>query len=105
MDELWDKIRLSIRQYCANALKGFYDICQQSLLKPESCWEYEDGQQMSAGDVYRAFEQRTLFLHAMLKVYEKYDYVVMPTAVCFPFDKNIRWPKVVNGKAMKTYHN
>ena len=41
----------------------------------------------------------------MLRVYEKYDYIVTPTAVCFPFDKNVHWPEVVNGKAMKTYHN
>ncbi len=105
MDEFWDKIWIPIRHYCANSLKGFYDKCKQSLLKPESRWEYEDGQQMTAGEVYRAYEKRTEFLHAMLKVYEKYDYIITPTAVCFPFDKNIHWPEVVNGKAMKTYHN
>ncbi|MBP5212897.1 MAG: hypothetical protein J6Z30_08580 [Pyramidobacter sp.] len=105
MDEFWDKIWIPIRHYCANSLKPFYDTCRQSLLKPESRWEYEDGLSMSAGDVYRAFEKRTEYLHAMLKVYEKFDYVVTPTAVCFPFDKTIHWPATVNGRAMKTYHN
>ena len=105
MDEFWDKIWIPIRHYCANSLKGVYDKCKQSLMKPESRWEYEDGLNMSAGAVYRAFEKRTEFLHTMLKVYEKYDYIITPTAVCFPFDKNIHWPETVNGKAMKTYHN
>lgn len=105
MDEFWDKIWLPIRHYCANSLKNFYDMCKQSLLKPESRWEYEDGLGMSAGDVYRAFEKRTEFLHRMLAVYEKYDYIVSPTAVCFPFDKNVHWPEKVGGRAMKTYHN
>ena len=60
---------------------------------------------MSAQDVYRAFEKRTEFYHAMLKVYDDYDYIVSPTACCFPFDKNVHWPETINGTPMRTYHN
>ncbi|MGN0837768.1 MAG: amidase [Pyramidobacter sp.] len=105
LNEFWETIWLPIRHYCAASLKPWYDKCKQSLLKPESRWEYEGSLTMGAQEVYRAFEKRTEFYHAMLKVYENYDYIVSPTAVCFPFDKNMHWPETVAGRPMHTYHN
>ena len=105
MNEFWETIWLPIRHYCASSLKPWYDKCRQNLMKPESRWEYDGSLTMSAQEVYRAFEKRTEFYHAMLKVYDDYDYIVSPTACCFPFDKNVHWPETINGTPMRTYHN
>jgi amidase len=44
----------------------------------------------------------------MLKLFERYDVLALPSAQVWPFDKHIRWPqeiKTVNGSvSMDTYH-
>ena len=37
-------------------------------------------------------------------MFDKYDFLVLPTAQVFPFDANISWPKEIAGKTMDTYH-
>ena len=38
------------------------------------------------------------------KLFEKFDYLLLPSAQVFPFDANVHWPKSINGVAMDTYH-
>ena len=37
-------------------------------------------------------------------MFEKYDFLILPSAQVFPFDAWLRWPKEINGTAMDTYH-
>ena len=37
-------------------------------------------------------------------MFETYDALVMPSAQVFPFDVDLRWPDVVAGRPMSTYH-
>ena len=40
----------------------------------------------------------------MVKLFQTYDYVLLPSAQVFPFDALEHWPKEINGKKMDTYH-
>ena len=33
-----------------------------------------------------------------------YDFLIIPSAQTFPFDKNLQFPKYINDKQMDTYH-
>ena len=39
-----------------------------------------------------------------MKIFDTYDFIAVPTAQVFPFDKNIHWPEEISGKKMDTYH-
>ena len=103
--EYWEKVWLPLRHYSANNLKGFVDEGKKELLKPEAQWEYEGAVRMSGSDVYSAYVKRTQFYNAMMKVYEEYDLLAVPSAQVFPFDKTIHWPQEIAGRRMTTYHN
>ncbi|MER8389319.1 amidase family protein [Mesorhizobium sp. M1380] len=40
----------------------------------------------------------------MVSLFERYDYLLLPSAQVFRFDASIRWPKEINGRTMDTYH-
>lgn len=40
----------------------------------------------------------------MLALFERYDYLILPSAQVFPFDADIHWPKEIAGHTMDTYH-
>ena len=37
-------------------------------------------------------------------MFQRFDYLVLPSAQIFPFDAKLDWPKSINGKPMDTYH-
>jgi amidase len=47
---------------------------------------------------------RSAWYQAVRRFFERYDYLVLPSAQVFPFDVSTHWPKEINGKAMDTYH-
>ncbi len=47
---------------------------------------------------------RSAFYRAVLRLFEKVDVLILPTAQVFPFDVDLDWPKEVGGRAMDTYH-
>ena len=40
----------------------------------------------------------------MRRLFERYEYLLLPSAQVFPFDATTHWPKAMNGKTMDTYH-
>ena len=103
--EFWDRIWLPLRSYCACSLKRHIDNGYRDIIKPEVAWEYDETIKLSAQDVYDAFVRRTSYYNAMMKVFDEYDYIAVPSAQVFPFDKYIHWPEEIEGRKMKTYHN
>jgi len=102
---LWNDVWLPMRHFASQFLKGLYDDpAKRALLKPEAIFEYEGGQKYSAQDIYFASQKRSEWFLALLKVFETYDYVAVPTAQVFPYEKTIHWPKEIAGKKMDTYH-
>ncbi len=105
MEELW-QTWLIFRHWLvrSRALPLYENPKTRALLKPEAIWEIEGGQNMQADTVSKASASRARWYAALLKAFQTYDYLVLPTAQVFPFDANIHWPKEINGRPMDTYH-
>ena len=73
-------------------------------IKPEAMWEYECSLGLSYMDFMRASQARTAYYQHMLGLFEKWDVLALPSAQCWPFNVDLRWPKEVGGRAMDTYH-
>ena len=105
MERLW-KTWLTMRGFIIAGIAGglYADPKTRALMKPEAVWEIESGLKFTAADVYRASVDRSAWYQALNKLFERYDYLVLPSAQMFPFDAKTDWPKSVNGKPMDTYH-
>jgi amidase len=73
-------------------------------LKPEAQWEVEQSFQLTAAQLYQASVARSAVYQAFRRLFERYDYLVAPSAQVFPFDAQAHWPKTIAGVAMDTYH-
>ncbi|MEM7218719.1 MAG: amidase [Pseudomonadota bacterium] len=74
------------------------------LLKPEARWEIRGGAKISADDVSRASGERARFYAALVRAFERYDFLVLPSAQLFPFAAETHWPREIAGRRMDTYH-
>ena len=89
----------------ANGQRDNYDDpVRRALLKPEMVWEIERGLDMTAREVHFASKRRSAWYQALLALFERYDYLILPSAQVFPFDATTHWPKEVGGRTMDTYH-
>lgn len=80
------------------------DPRRRALLKPEAVWEAEGAGRLSAPDVYAASITRSAWHGCVLKLFERYDLLALPTAQVFPFGVDLHWPKEVAGRPMDSYH-
>lgn len=105
IDAVW-KAWLCLRAWqSGGALLSYYnDPEKRPLLKPEAVFEVESGLKLSAFDVTAASAVRTEWYQAVRRFFEKYDYLIAPTAQLFPFYANLHWPREIAGKNMETYH-
>jgi amidase len=104
-ERMWD-IWVKLRHWLlAGELMPLYsDPRKREKMKPEAVWEAEGGLKLSALEVYEASAARSDFYRAMVKLFETYDFLLLPSAQVFPFDAGIHWPKAISGIAMDTYH-
>ncbi len=87
------------------ALLGYYrDSATRALLQPEAIYEVETGLGQSACDITAASQVRTRWYEACRRFFERYDFLVLPSAQVFPFDAAQRWPRTIGGTSMQTYH-
>lgn len=105
MAKLWDVWRTLRHWSVASSLGPLWqDPVKRAQLKPEACWEVENGLALSAADIYLASTGRTMWYREILRLFEHYDYLLLPSAQVFPFDCTQPWPKEIDGVAMDTYH-
>ncbi len=87
------------------ALKPLYDNPERrALLKPEAVWEIEGVLELSALKVHAATTVRSDWYRLVLKLFDTYDLLALPTAQVFAFDAKQHWPTEVGGRAMDSYH-
>jgi amidase len=105
LDKVW-RAFLATRAWHAGSpiLTLYEDPKRRALLKPEAIFEIESGAKLSAYDLSAASMTRTHWYEAVRKLFERYDYLVLPTAQLFPFDVAWDWPKEIAGRKMETYH-
>ena len=104
-EALW-RAFVTLRQATSGcALKALYDdSAKRDLLKPEAIWEIESGARLTASAVYAASVTRTAWYRSVIGLFERYDFLALPTAQVFPFDIRIPWPHEVAGRTMDSYH-
>ena len=73
-------------------------------IKPEALWEHDQAAALTGNELMAASAQRTAFYLHLLTLFERHDFLALPTAQVWPFDAALRWPSHINGKAMDTYH-
>lgn len=105
MERLWE-VWLTHRHWIiAGELSDIYhDPIQRKLLKPEAQWEIEVGLKLTALQLYKAAVGRTAWYTALRKLFDCYDFLLMPTAQVFPFAIESNWPDTIEGIAMTSYH-
>ena len=105
LERLWQTWLVHRHWLIQGSLGAAYaDPQKRSLLKPEAQWEVQGGLQLSAADVYQASVNRSDWYRALGKLFERYDFLLLPTAQVFPFDAQQPWPRLVAGREMDTYH-
>ena len=70
----------------------YADPEKRKQLKPEALWEFERCLKISGIDVRIAAGVRTDWYQVVRKLFERYDYLVLPSAQVFPFDVETHWP-------------
>ena len=43
-------------------------------------------------------------LNQVNKIFEEYDFLALPSAQVYPFDKKLQYPEYINGEKLDTYH-
>ncbi|MCB5198299.1 amidase [Loktanella sp. TSTF-M6] len=102
---LWDSWT-TLRSFAiAGSLGSLYDTAAtRDALKPEAIWEIERGRALTAVEIQRASNIRSDWFRAAVRLFDKVDAVVLPTAQCWPFPLDWTWPQNIAGVAMDTYH-
>jgi amidase len=104
-DRLWDAVvKLRSGLDGVGLLAYYQDPVQRALLKPEAIFEVETGLELSAYDIAAASIIRTEWYQVVRRFFERYDFLILPTAQTFPFSADIHWPDMIAGKKMETYH-
>ncbi len=80
------------------------DAGKRALTKPETIWEIEQGLGLTAAAVHEASVVRSRWYAVAARLFDRFDAVVLPSAQVWPFPVEWRWPEVVAGRAMDTYH-
>ena len=106
VDQAWAAfVQLRSWQQGGNMLPFYNDPVQRVLLKPEALFEVETGSKLSAFDITRHAAVRSAWTKAFRSLFERFDFLVAPTAQLLPFDARLDWPHTVAGQPMRTYHD
>lgn len=105
LERLW-QAWIDLRSFAFSGANAalYHDPATRAQLKDEAVWEIERGLRLSGQDLYRAARERSAWYQAMRGLFERFDFLVMPTTQVFPFDAGLDWPHAVDGRAMDTYH-
>ncbi len=97
----WTTLRHHIR---LQQLDYYQFPAKKDLLKPELLWEIEQGIRFTEEEVAKATSIRANWNRELDRLFEQYDFLVLPTAQVFPYSTETHWPKTINGREMDTYH-
>ncbi len=105
MDSIWSSW-ITLRQWAilGNLSEHYLDPDRRRLLKPEALWEIKEGFSLSALDIHQANVTRSQWYTTLADFFLRYDFVVLPSAQCFPFSITTPWPQQIAGRVMDTYH-
>ncbi len=67
-------------------------------------WEYEQGEKIKEADISNAINHYLKDHSYVNGLFDKYDFLALPSAQLFPFDKEVDFPKSIQETQMDTYH-
>ena len=70
----------------------------------QAIWEYKKGKEIKVEGLKLALDQKQQCLNQINLIFENFDFLVLPSAQIFPFDKNLQFPKNINDEKLDTYH-
>ena len=104
LSDLWQSWTI-LRHHRRLDMLDYYEYpATLDLLKPELIWEIEQGLSLKEKDVEMAKMIRTSWYSELDRMFDKIDFLVLPTAQVFPFPKEIHWPRQINGQEMDSYY-
>ena len=104
MTDLW-QCWTTLRHSGRAGLQTYYNNpAARPMLKPELIWEIEQSLILTEADVAAANRIRNNWYAELDRLFQQYDFLILPSAQVFPYPKEIHWPQQINGKAMDTYH-
>ena len=80
------------------------NISDISSMTYQAIWEYNKGKEIKAEGLQIALNQKQECLNQINLIFENFDFLVLPSAQIFPFDKNVQFPKNISDKELDTYH-
>ncbi|MDF1727856.1 MAG: amidase [Sulfitobacter sp.] len=104
-DRMWDSW-ITLRSFAVSTgLEELYlDPAKRDHLKPSARWEIERGIDLSAMDLHRASLARSDWFRRTTDLFANHDFLILPSAQCWPFDVTLDHPTEIAGQAMDTYH-
>jgi amidase len=104
-ERVWDAWLVWRKALVASRIAPFLlQAANRGKIKPEALWEHDSAHNLTGTEFMRASSTRTNFYQHLVGLFEKYDYLALPSAQTFAFDAKLRWPQEINGKQMDTYH-
>ena len=105
LEQLWNAwLTLRSFTFSGGNAHHYHSASSRALLKPEAIWEIERGLALSGPEVFAAAKVRTAWYQELRRLFEQFDFLVMPAAQVSPFIAEEHWPKQIAGKTMDTYH-
>lgn len=86
----------------AAGLRVFHD--RRAQLKDTAVWELDRGLALSGEAIQAASDIRSDWHRTALRVFERYDALVLPTAQVWPFPVDQSHPTEISGVEMDSYH-
>lgn len=104
-EQLWHAwITLRSFTFSGGHAQHYHDSARRSQLKPEAIWEIERGLALTGPEIFEAAKVRTAWYQELVRLFQQFDFLIMPTTQVFPFEAQEHWPKELAGKRMDTYH-
>lgn len=105
MEAVWQAWKvLRHWQVGSNLAVHYQDRAKRALLKPEVIYEVEGGLKLTAFEISKASNARSAWCQHVVRLFETYDYLLLPSAQVFPFPVEMTWPREIAGRTMDSYH-
>ena len=75
----------------------------RELLKDTVTWNIEQGLKLTAAQIAEAELKRTQLFRRVHAFFERYEFLVLPTAQVLPFPVEEQWVREIDGKPMRDY--
>lgn len=97
----WTTLRHASRE---GMLDFYNNPTSYSQLKDDVIWEIEQYLSLGENDVANATMLRENWFRELDRLFERYDFLVLPTSQVFPYSISTPWPREIAGQQMDTYH-